>query len=118
MAYCSHYGENEKMFLYNKTQKESSLESKAIQLAKENGWLTYKFTSSERGVPDRVFIKNGTVMFVEFKSKGKKLSKLQEYHRRRISDQNITCLCIDNIDEIELIMEEENIKQKDDGNKE
>jgi len=92
------------MFTYKSSQKESSLEAKAIKLAKENGWLTYKFTSSERGVPDRVFIKDGLTVFVEFKKKGEKLKELQKYQQKKILDQRVPALCFDNIADFTLLM--------------
>ena len=95
------------MLKYKKTQSESSLEKKAIKLAKENGWLTYKFTSSERAVPDRIFIhevpyehSTGLTVFVEFKKNGKKLTELQKHQQKRIRDKWVPALYFDNIEDI------------------
>lgn len=65
--------------------RESSLESKICRHAKQNGWLVYKFTSpGTRGVPDRIFIKNGRLIFVEFKSSTGELTKLQIVQRDKL----------------------------------
>lgn len=50
--------------------RESAIEEKVCRWATRNGWLVRKFKSSKRGVPDRVFIRNGIVVFIEFKRKG------------------------------------------------
>lgn len=58
--------------------RESDIERSCGAIAKALGWLTYKFVSpSNRGVPDRVFIKEGRIVFVEFKAPYKKPTKLQ-----------------------------------------
>lgn len=58
---------------------ESKIENKVCIYAKEHDWLQFKFVSpSSRGVPDRIFMKAGIVVFIEFKAKGKKPTPLQE----------------------------------------
>lgn len=59
---------------------ESKLERYLIQRCKVCNVLCYKFVSpGHRGVPDRVLIgPRGTVVFLELKGPGKKLSALQE----------------------------------------
>jgi hypothetical protein len=58
--------------------RESLIESKCCQWAKAQGWLSYKFVSpSQSGVPDRLFIRNAQVVFVEFKATGEQLRPLQ-----------------------------------------
>lgn len=59
--------------------RESLIERKSCQFAKANGWLVYKFVSpSQSGVPDRLFIRDGAVVFVEFKAAGEQLRPLQQ----------------------------------------
>ena len=42
-----------------------------VDRAEKNGWLTKKLSFiGERGAPDRLFVKNGRVMFVELKRPG------------------------------------------------
>lgn len=58
--------------------RESWVEGKVVTWSKANGWLAFKFSSpSLRGVPDRLFIKDGLVVFIEFKAPGKKPTPLQ-----------------------------------------
>lgn len=59
--------------------KESYIEKSCINYAKSKGWLTHKFVSpNNKGVPDRLFIKKGYVLFVEFKSTKGKVTPLQK----------------------------------------
>ena len=59
---------------------ESKLERKVCNYARSQGWLVYKFVSPmNRGVPDRIFIRSGITLFIEFKGEGKKLTKLQSH---------------------------------------
>ncbi len=58
---------------------ESDLEKKVRDWALKNNILCYKFTSPGRsGVPDRMFIKNGKVVFLEMKAPGKSPTPLQD----------------------------------------
>jgi hypothetical protein len=67
--------------------RERDIEKKAVELAKKAGWLTYKFVSpSQRGVPDRIFIKDGRIVFVEFKAPGKKPTALQAQTIRKLRE--------------------------------
>ena len=59
---------------------EKKLEKRCSDLAKANGWYTRKFSSpSNRGVPDRIFIKEGRVVFIEFKAPGNEPTPLQAH---------------------------------------
>ncbi len=58
--------------------RESKIEKEVIKYAETLGWLVYKFTSPGlRGVPDRLFLKNGTAIFIEFKATNKHPSRIQ-----------------------------------------
>ncbi len=58
---------------------ESHIERAVCAFAKKNGIATLKLSgSSDRGKADRMFMRNGKVIFIEFKAWGKKPTKLQE----------------------------------------
>ena len=58
---------------------ESTIEKACIDWAKCRGWLSYKFVSPNvRGVPDRIFLREGKTVFVEFKKPTGKLSTPQK----------------------------------------
>ena len=66
---------------------EKKLERRCSDIAKANGWYTRKFSSpSNRGVPDRIFIKDSRVIFIEFKAPGKLPTKLQIHELKEIND--------------------------------
>jgi hypothetical protein len=62
---------------------ESEIESAVVKEAKAHGWKARKHTSpNRRAASDHIFIKEGRVVFIEFKRPGEKASKaqLKEYH--------------------------------------
>tara|TARA_R110000772_G_scaffold268565_3_gene396248 strand:+ start:5951 stop:6232 length:282 start_codon:yes stop_codon:yes gene_type:complete len=67
-------------------KEEAKIESAVCKYAKEKGCYVRKFKStSQRGVPDRLFISPlGHVFFVEFKAPGKRPTALQERELREI----------------------------------
>lgn len=64
---------------------ESKIERKVVEFCRKNGLLTFKFASpSNRGVPDRIIIHKGKVMFLELKRPGNTPTALQEREIERI----------------------------------
>lgn len=87
--------------------RESHIEKKVVNYAVDNGWLQFKFVSVNcRGVPDRIFIRHGVVIFIEFKAPNKKLQPLQKLIFKKISDQNIKIYVVDNIELGKRILDE------------
>ena len=79
--------------------RESAIEQKVCEIAKRHDWLTYKFVSpSNRGVPDRIFIKDGRIVFIEFKAPGKKPTKLQAHTINKIRDAGCEVWICDNVE--------------------
>ena len=80
---------------------ESKIEQTVCSKAKNLGWLVYKFTSpNQRGVPDRIFMRNGICFFVEFKKFGKKPTELQNVTMGKIKlIGGFECYVIDNIED-------------------
>lgn len=65
---------------------ELAVEMPVVRRAEAAGWLVSKVSWPGRiGAPDRVFIKAGRVVWIEFKDKGEKprLSQTQEHDRMR-----------------------------------
>ena len=80
--------------------RESLIEKKVSDYATEQGWLVYKFSSpGSRAVPNKIYMKAGKVFFIEFKSPGKKPTKLQLKTHERIKAQGISVFVIDDIEE-------------------
>ena len=79
--------------------KENIIEKTVCEYAKKNDWLVYKFSSpSNKGVPDRIFIKEGLILFIEFKASKAKPTKLQQKVINHLKDENCNVFVIDNID--------------------
>lgn len=77
--------------------EESKLEKRIANYCKENNWLYYKFVSpAKNGVPDRIMIKSGIIIFIELKSPGKPLRKLQEVRFKELQTAGAQAYKIDN----------------------
>lgn len=58
---------------------ESKFEQAWCKKAKQKGWMPIKLIqTSYNGIPDRMLLKNGKILFAEFKAKNGKLSELQK----------------------------------------
>lgn len=50
---------------------ENVMEKLLVERAEKNGWLSKKLSFiGERGAPDRLFVKDGRVLFIELKRPG------------------------------------------------
>jgi hypothetical protein len=79
---------------------EKQIEAKVCDYAKTKGMMVYKFTSPARAaVPDRLFILNGRVFFIEFKREGQKATAAQEREHHRLRQQAINVFVVDNVDD-------------------
>lgn len=79
--------------------RERDIESKVCELAKRAGWLVYKFVSpSQRGVPDRIFIRQGRIVFIEFKAPGAMPTKLQWRMIERLRGQDCEVHVCDSVE--------------------
>jgi hypothetical protein len=83
---------------------ESKIEKAVNTYARKRGWLTYKWSSANcRGVPDRIYIRDGVIIMVEYKSPGRKLTPLQAYVHQQLTDAGCTVYVINNIDNGKLL---------------
>lgn len=81
------------------TVRESTIETKVTANAKTNGWLSYKWVSpSQRGVPDRMYFKNGSLVIVEFKAPGKLPTPYQQAIHRKLKAVGFIVHIIDDIE--------------------
>ncbi len=79
--------------------KESKIEKEVCIHANTLGWLDYKFVSPGlRGVPDRMFLREGLLIFIEFKTLGEKPSKIQSKRILELMNQGFAVYIIDDID--------------------
>ena len=87
--------------------RENVIEKALVKAVKQRGGLAIKFTSVNfAAVPDRiVLLPNGMLAFIELKAPGKKMRPLQEKRKRQLTALGFTVLCIDNKDEIEVMLD-------------
>jgi len=79
---------------------EKKLEKRCCDVAKAHGWWTRKFSSpSNRGVPDRIFVKDSEIKFIEFKAPGNKPTKLQAHEINELKKHGADAFWIDNIND-------------------
>lgn len=82
---------------------EKKLEKRCADLARTHGWWTRKFSSpSNRGVPDRIFMKDGKVIFVEFKAPGKEPTPLQWHELDLIKEHGGKSIWCDDVEIFKL----------------
>ena len=83
----------------NNDPLEKVIEARVCRYAKNQGMMTYKFTSPNRAsVPDRLLITAaGTVFFIEFKRLGKKPTPAQAREIQRIRDSHVNVFIVDSI---------------------
>ncbi len=78
------------------TPLEKDVEKYLAKQCTKRGWLSYKFLSSETGVPDRIVVlPGGTVWFVELKrARGGRLSARQKHIINKLNNlgANVTVL--------------------------
>lgn len=69
------------------------------------GGKCYKFVSpGYDGMPDRLIVCKGSVIFVECKRPGKKPRKLQEVRLKEIRDQGVPAFCVDSKNQVDLLV--------------
>lgn len=80
------------------TQRESVIEADVSRYAVSKGVLTLKLNvSGRRGWPDRIYLFNGRVMFIEFKRQGEQPRKLQEYVHGQLRQHGFGVFVVDNL---------------------
>ena len=79
--------------------KESSIERKCCNYAQRQGWMTIKISSpGRRGFPDRLMLRQGCYIWVEFKAPGGRLSALQRTRIAELRRAGAEVHVVDNMD--------------------
>jgi hypothetical protein len=78
--------------------RESTIERAVCAYAKSQGCLTLKLSGqNQKGQPDRMFLYQGRVLFVEFKAPGKRPTALQARWLDRLESHQFPAFTCDNI---------------------
>jgi len=87
--------------------RESYIEKRVCAYAVLLGWVHYKFSSpGNRGVPDRILLRKGRIIFIEFKATGKKPTKLQYYIHKIIRKLGFKVYVVDDIEAGKMLLDE------------
>lgn len=79
---------------------ESKVEGESMRYAERRGWWQAKFVSpNQRGVPDRILIRAGRVIFIEFKRHGEEPTRQQLKRHREMREHGAEVFVIDTLEE-------------------
>ncbi|QJI52227.1 putative VRR-NUC domain-containing protein [Cronobacter phage JC01] len=83
-----------------KVVKESKVEKEIRQYALATGWWVAKFVApGKRGVPDRLFIKNGWHLFMEIKRPGEVPTEQQLLRHQEMRKYGAIVVWVDSVEE-------------------
>ena len=86
---------------------EGQVEEYLVEKSEERGYLCYKWVSpGRRGVPDRILVGSGKVIFIELKSSVGVLSKSQQLMIPRLREHGADVRVIRSRSEVDALMEE------------
>lgn len=79
--------------------RESVIEKKVTEFAKARGWMSIKLNGQHnRGKPDRMYLKEGNLIFIEFKASGQRPTKLQAKSLSELEAQGFSTHVIDSVE--------------------
>lgn len=88
------------------TQRESKIEKTARLLAEKRGWFQVKIEkASINGFPDRLFVKDGKTIYVEFKSATGQLRPEQVRVIGTLRKQGAEVYVVSSLEEANVIFE-------------
>lgn len=86
--------------------RESLIEGANCLYAESRGWTVLKLDGGgSNGKPDRVYLRAGVTMFIEYKRKGEHLKPLQEYWRRVLIGQGFDHHVVDNLEDGKIVVD-------------
>lgn len=84
---------------------EGTIEKYLKKEANKLGFLCFKFTSGDNGVPDRIIIGNGQVVFTEVKAPGEKPRPDQVVMIKKINQRGVPAVYVDTRDEVDVLLQ-------------
>ena len=85
---------------------ESTIERSVCAYAKAKGCIVLKLSGqNQRGQPDRMFVREGRVLFVEFKAPGKRPTALQERWIDDLRRQGMLATSCDDIEKGKVLID-------------
>ena len=83
---------------------EGTIEKYLKKEANKRGFLCLKFTSGDNGVPDRILIGNGQVVFTEVKAPGEKPRPDQVVMIKKINQRGVPAVYVDTKEEVDILL--------------
>jgi Holliday junction resolvase len=85
--------------------RESTIERAVCAYAKAKGCITMKLSGqNQKGQPDRMFLFQGRVLFIEFKAPGKRPTALQARWLKQLEEHEFCAFPCDDIDRGKLLI--------------
>lgn len=86
--------------------RESTIESNIRLYAEAEGWLSYKIEkTTPSGLPDRLFIKNGRIVFMEIKRSSGSVQKNQNLQKTNLLNHGVEVYVVRKLEEAILILQ-------------
>ncbi len=84
-----------------RAELEARIEARAVRWARRRGWIVLKQGGAYNptGYPDRLFLKNGIYIWIEFKRPGEVPTKLQAQRHTELRAQGAAVYVCDNSDD-------------------
>lgn len=84
---------------------ESKVQNDSYHYALSRGWFAEKIkTARRKGFPDYIFIRNGRVVFIEFKKDGEEPTIQQLRRHREMREHGAEVFVVDNYDDSKRIL--------------
>lgn len=88
-----------------RSKLESEIVSDAHDYAKIRGWWTIKVeTPTCNGVPDRIYLRRGVYVWIEWKKPGGVLSAIQVKRIKEMKEHGATVYVFDNLNEAKAVL--------------
>lgn len=85
---------------------EARVERKCVELAEKAGWTVDKIRFlNRRGCPDRMFSKDGRIVFIEFKAPGKEPAPHQTLVIWEMQENGLEVHVIDNVQQFRGVLD-------------
>lgn len=85
--------------------RESKVEKEACKYAELRGWMVVKLMlCSIDSMPDRMFMRKGVVIFIEFKRPGEEATVKQAKRHRDIQAKGVKTFVCDDLDQAKEIL--------------
>ena len=81
--------------------KEAELEDMLVDKITNLGGIAWKFVSPGTvGVPDRIVMINGKLVFVEMKRPSKQMTEIQKWRRQQIEREGFDVMCLNSEEQV------------------